>query len=70
MLSHTQAPNLKQYLWRRVCRIVPAYYAVLIVVYLLRPGTYTFYGAVDFLFHFTFLHNFSDSSYYGVYPLL
>jgi peptidoglycan/LPS O-acetylase OafA/YrhL len=64
------APDPKRYFWRRVCRIVPAYYAVLIAVYLLRPGTYTLFGAIDFLLHATFLHNFSDESYYGVYPLL
>ena len=49
---------------------MPAYYAVLIAVYLIRTGTYTLNGGVDFLIHATFLHTFSESSYYGVYPLL
>src|SRR5215207_2947477 len=70
MLRQESSPNAKQYYWRRMCRIVPAYYAVLIVVYLLRPGTCTLFGAVDFVLHLSFLHNFSESSYLGVYPLL
>jgi peptidoglycan/LPS O-acetylase OafA/YrhL len=70
ILLPSQLPDAKRFYWRRLCRIVPAYYAVLIVVFLLRGGTYTFYGAIDCLLHFTFLHTFSDSSYYGVYPLL
>jgi peptidoglycan/LPS O-acetylase OafA/YrhL len=70
ILRGAPLPETKRYLWRRLCRIVPAYYAILLVVYLLRPGTYTLYGAVDFLLHFTFLHTFSDESYKSVYPLL
>jgi peptidoglycan/LPS O-acetylase OafA/YrhL len=70
ILLPSQLPDAKRFFWRRLCRIVPAYYAVLITVYLLRGGTYTFYGAIDCLLHATFLHTFSDSSYYGVYPLL
>jgi peptidoglycan/LPS O-acetylase OafA/YrhL len=70
ILENRPSPNIQHYLWRRACRIVPAYFAVLFVVYLLRPGTYTLFGGVDFLLHLTFLHPFSDSSYYGVYPLL
>src|SRR5438045_857848 len=45
----TKWPDFNRYLWRRACRIVPAYYACLIFVYLLRGGTYTFYGFLDFL---------------------
>ena len=53
-----------------MCRIAPAYYAVLVVVYLVRGGTYTLYGAADFLLHATFLHNFADFSYHSVHPAL
>jgi peptidoglycan/LPS O-acetylase OafA/YrhL len=70
ILLDSPAPDTGRYLRRRMCRIVPAYFAVLIAVYLLRPGTYTLYGGLDFILHTTFLHTFSDSSYYGVYPLL
>jgi peptidoglycan/LPS O-acetylase OafA/YrhL len=70
ILAGTSRPAFGPYLWRRACRIVPAYYAVLVVVYLLRDGTYSFYGAIDFLLHVTFLHNFADYSYLGVYPVL
>ncbi len=62
------APELRRYLWRRACRIVPAYYAVLVAVYLLQGGTYTFYGAIDFLLHATFLHNFADATYHSLHP--
>lgn len=70
ILAGNAMPAFGPYLWRRACRIVPAYYAVLIVIYLLRDGTYTFYGVLDFLLHATFLHNFADYSYLGVYPVL
>jgi peptidoglycan/LPS O-acetylase OafA/YrhL len=70
ILAGSARPAFGPYLWRRSCRIVPAYYAVLIVIYLLRDGTYTFYGALDFLLHATFLHNFADYSYLSVYPVL
>jgi peptidoglycan/LPS O-acetylase OafA/YrhL len=70
MLAQSPAPRVGPYLWRRACRIVPAYYAVLLVVYLLREGTYTFYGALDFLLHAMFLHNFADYTYHSVYPVL
>jgi peptidoglycan/LPS O-acetylase OafA/YrhL len=70
ILQAKPTPAAGPYLWRRACRIVPAYYSVLIAVYLIRPGTYTFHGGIDFLLHASFLHTFSDSSYYGVYPLL
>src|SRR5215213_1309733 len=36
-------PDVRQYFWRRLCRILPAYYAVLTAVYIIRPGTYSFY---------------------------
>ena len=70
ILDGTPAPRLGEYLWRRTCRIVPAYYAVLVVVYLVRGGTYTLYGAADFLLHATFLHNAADFSYHSVHPAL
>ena len=70
IIAGSPAPDARKFYWRRMCRIVPAYFAVVIVVYLLRGGSYTLHGAVDCLLHFTFLHTFSDSSYYGVYPLL
>jgi peptidoglycan/LPS O-acetylase OafA/YrhL len=70
IIGRSATHNVPQFYWRRICRILPAYYAVVIAVYLLRDGTYTFYGAIDCLLHFTFLQTFSDSSYYGVYPLL
>jgi peptidoglycan/LPS O-acetylase OafA/YrhL len=60
-------PECRRYLWRRACRILPAYYACLVVVYLLRDGTYTFYGFLDFLLHAGFAHTFSDQSYLSVY---
>jgi peptidoglycan/LPS O-acetylase OafA/YrhL len=68
ILAQKPMPDTTQYLWRRMCRIVPAYYAVLIAVYLLRGGTYTFFGALDFLLHATFLHPFADYAYYGAHP--
>ncbi len=70
ILNDAPRPCLPEYLWRRMCRIAPAYYAVLVVVYLLRGGTYTLYGAADFLLHATFLHNFADFSYHSVHPAL
>lgn len=70
ILSGSPAPAFGPYLWRRACRIIPAYYAVLVVVYLLRGGTYTLYGALDFLLHATFLHNFADYTYLSVHPVL
>lgn len=70
LLDGRPAPQTGPYLWRRACRIVPAYYAVLTVVYLLHESTYTFYGMMEFLLHATFLHNFADSTYNGVLPVL
>ncbi len=70
ILSGTPSPRFGPYLWRRACRIIPAYYAVLVVVYLLRGGTYTLYGLLDFLLHATFLHNFADYAYLSVHPVL
>ena len=68
IFENQPAPELRRYLWRRACRIVPAYYAVLVAVYLLQGGTYTFYGAIDFLLHATFLHNFADATYHSLHP--
>ncbi len=68
ILAQQPAPDTARYLWRRMCRIVPAYYAVLVAVYLLRGGTYTFFGSLDFLLHATFLHPFADYAYYGAHP--
>ncbi len=70
ILSGTAAPRFGPYLWRRACRIIPAYYAVLAVVYLLRGGTYTLYGGIDFALHATFLHTFADYTYLSVHPAL
>jgi peptidoglycan/LPS O-acetylase OafA/YrhL len=70
ILSHTPPPRFGPYLWRRACRIVPAYYTVLAVVYLLRGGTYTLYGGIDFLLHAAFLHTFADYTYLSVHPAL
>ncbi len=70
LLAGAAAPRWGPYLWRRACRIVPAYFAVLAVVYLLREGTYTFYGAIDFVLHATFLHTFADYTYLSVHPAL
>lgn len=68
ILANEPAPDTSRYLWRRACRIVPAYYAVLTAIYLIRGGTYTLYGAIDFLLHASFLHPFADYAYYGVHP--
>jgi peptidoglycan/LPS O-acetylase OafA/YrhL len=68
ILDKKPAPDTKHYLWRRACRIVPAYVAVLVAVYFLRGDTYTFYGAIDFILHATFLHNFADYAYHGPHP--
>ena len=68
LLENKPAPHTRQYLWRRACRIVPAYLAVLVAVYLLRGDTYTLYGAIDFILHATFLHNFADYAYHGPHP--
>ena len=68
MLENKPAPHTGRYLWRRACRIVPAYLTVLVAVYLLRGDTYTLYGAVDFVLHATFLHNFADYAYLGPHP--
>ncbi len=59
-------PSFPRYLWRRACRIVPAYYACLAAIYLLRDGTYTLFGFVDFALHAAFLHTFSDESYLSI----
>lgn len=68
ILENKPSPHTGRYLWRRACRIVPAYVAVLVAVYLLRGDSYTFYGAIDFLLHATFLHNFADYAYHGPHP--
>ena len=68
ILADKPAPDTSRYLWRRACRIVPAYYVVLIAIYLIRGGTYTLFGAIDFLLHASFLHPFADYAYYGVHP--
>ncbi len=68
--ENAPAPDFAQYLWRRACRIVPAYYACLVVVYLLNGSTYTLFGFLDFLLHAGFLHTFSDESYLGHYSVL
>ena len=70
ILDGAPRPAIREYLWRRFCRIAPAYYAVLVVVYLVRGGTYTLYGALDFPLHATFLHNSADFSYHSVHPVL
>jgi peptidoglycan/LPS O-acetylase OafA/YrhL len=66
ILNGREWPDYGAFVWRRACRIVPAYYAVLAVVYLLRSGTYTFHGGVDLLLHAAFMHNFADYSYLSV----
>lgn len=68
ILENKPAPHSGRYLWRRACRIAPAYFAVLVAVYLLRGDSYTLYGAVDFVLHATFLHNFADYAYHGPHP--
>ena len=70
MQSGASWPDFRRYFWRRACRIVPAYYACLLVVYLFRGGTYTFHGFIDFLLHAGFVHTFSDQSYLSVHGLL
>jgi peptidoglycan/LPS O-acetylase OafA/YrhL len=63
-------PSSWPYLIRRVARIVPAYYAILVVLYLLNPGTYSLKGMTDLALHATFLHTFIDFSYHSVNPVL
>ncbi len=63
-------PSFGTYMARRIARIVPAYYAILVVLYLLSPGTYSVKGLTDFLLHASFLHTFIDFSYGSVNPVL
>ncbi len=70
ILDGVPCQSTRDYLWRRFCRIAPAYYAVLVVVYLVRGGTYTLHGAMDLFLHATFLHNSADFSYHSVQPVL
>lgn len=70
MRNRAPWPGFGPYLWRRACRIVPAYYACLVVIYLLEGGTYTLFGFLDFLLHTTFLHTFSDQSYLSHHGVL
>ena len=63
ILENRAWPPFAPYLWRRACRIVPAYYACLAVIFLLNRDTYTFYGFLDFLLHVSFLHPFVEYSY-------
>jgi peptidoglycan/LPS O-acetylase OafA/YrhL len=70
ILGGSRWPSWGTYLRRRIARIVPAYYAILVVLYLLNPGTYALKGMTDFALHLTFLHTFFDFSYNSVNPVL
>lgn len=63
LLENRPAVDPKAYVLRRLARIVPAYYAVIFILYLLHYGTYSLYGGLDFLLHCFFLQNLTDYTY-------
>ena len=71
-ILHARAwPSSIEYLRRRAARIVPAYFAILVILYLLNPsGIYSLKGMTDFGLHVLFLHTFFEFSYGSVNPVL
>ena len=66
--SGSALPDMKGYMLRRLCRILPAYYAALTILILLgglwrAPGT-----GIDILLHYTFLFNYTEFSIFSINP--
>ncbi|MCP4451269.1 MAG: acyltransferase, partial [Planctomycetes bacterium] len=68
ILSGKPLPSVRDYLIRRLTRILPAYYVVLTVLVLLS-GLWRVPGArVDILLHYTFLFNYTEFSIFSINP--
>ena len=63
-------PDLKKYAVRRMARILPAYWVVLIAIGLLSPYTYTLWGMVGMSLQAIGVHTFADYVYLGGVPVL
>jgi peptidoglycan/LPS O-acetylase OafA/YrhL len=68
LVSGKPLPSIRNYLIRRLTRILPAYYVVLTVLVLLS-GLWRVPGArVDILLHYTFLFNYTEFSIFSIDP--
>ena len=70
MHDHTPLPSARDYYRRRIARIVPSYYAFILLslaIIILPQGQYPSVGraVVDLLTHFSFTHTFSRVTYLG-----
>jgi len=63
-------PNLGRYGVRRLARILPAYWLLLVAVALLSPVTYTWWGMTGLFLQAAGLHTFADYIYLGCVPVL
>lgn len=63
-------PNLERYAIRRLSRILPAYWCVLIVFGLFSKSTYSMWGSLALMLQAVGLHTFADYSYHGIVPVL
>lgn len=63
-------PPLGKYMVRRLARILPAYWFLLVATLLFRPDTYTLWGGVSAALQFFGLHTFTHEFYNGVVPVL
>ena len=69
-LSSGNWPNLEKYAIRRLARIMPAYWLVLVTIAVLAPGTYSMWGGIALLLQAVGLHTFADYTYLGCVPVL
>lgn len=63
-------PNLERYAIRRLARILPAYWCVLIVFAVLSQTSYSMWGAIALTLQTLGIHTFSDYTYHGIVPVL
>lgn len=68
--SSGEWPNLEKYAIRRLARIMPAYWSVLIAFGMLAPSTYTMWGTIALALQTVGLHTFADYTYLGCVPVL
>ncbi len=63
-------PDLKKYATRRVARIMPAYWLLLLAIPVLASSTYSLWGGIALMLQITGLHTFADYFYNGSVPVL
>jgi peptidoglycan/LPS O-acetylase OafA/YrhL len=69
ILKDARWPDVDRYAIRRLARILPAYWGVLIAVAVLSPSTYNLWGGISLLLQCTGLHTLADYCYNGAVPV-